>query len=378
LDNVCGGSGVGVSKQFSEFLDYELPQGRIAQRPRPRVEGEASSLLLHASCSAEGGPSFVDRKFRDFPSLLREGDLLVFNNSKVLPVRFFVDRGDSRPAEVLLLRPSETDLAFALEQSELSWEALARPMKFFSSGKDFELNSDLSMRVEGRTEDGRRLKVRLSTRTSNPLMEVLEATGSMPIPPYIREGRADADDLDRYQTIYAQQPGSVAAPTAGLHFTGKTLDKIRKKGVELAYVTLHVGPASFQAVQGDVANHPMPQELCEIDSATAAQLTAARREGRRVVAVGTTTVRTLESAALRQNDSSVPSGRFATELLIAPGFEFNLVDAFLTNFHQPRTSHLLLVAAYLGGAALREAYAHALAGDYFFLSYGDSMFLDRI
>ncbi len=368
-----------MNDPFADFLNYDLPAERIAQRPRPRVDGEASSRLLHVRTHADGTARIEDRSFRDFPSLLREGDLLVFNNSKVLPVRFFVDRGDSRAAEVLLLRPVGIDLAVALGQSEVSWESLARPMKFFSEGKSFDLGANLSLSVEGRTEDGRRLRVRLSTTDAKPLAEVFEALGSMPIPPYIRGGVADSLDRERYQTIYAKQAGSVAAPTAGLHFTEKTLERIQRLGVELAYVTLHVGPASFLPIQGDIDDHPMPQEVCEVDSHTAEQLSRARKEGRRIVAVGTTTVRTLESLALRSSDGErISSGRFATELLIAPGYEFALVDAFLTNFHQPRTSHLLLVAAFSGGAALKEAYGRALNSDYQFLSYGDAMFLDRV
>lgn len=306
----------------------------------------------------------ADRVFAELPDILRAGDLLVINNSKVLPHRFIFEHRNSEMEVLLLEEETEAD----------HWLCLAKPMKRAKLGEDLALSEHILARVLGRDESGERLRLVLRTHNSTEnLSGLILSEGQMPIPGYIRQGRADHTDAELYQTVYAKHAGSVAAPTAGLHFTAELFHTLKEKGVEVQELTLHVGPASFQPVR-DFANHEMPTEWYSISADVMAALERAKKEKRRIVCVGTTSARTLESAArdLPKPDEFVP-----TKLFITPGFEFKYVDVLMTNFHQPGTTHLLLVAAFIGEENTSRIYEHALASDYRFLSYGDTMLLER-
>ncbi len=348
------------------MFDYDLPTDRIAQRP---LSDRTAARMLYASHS--GGELLIDdRCVSELPEILREGDLLILNDSKVLPCRFFATKdGSTAEIEVLLLseHPSGLDC----------WEALARPMKRLREGGRLSLAPGLQATVLGRggaNEDRIVLKLEKSVEDGLPMLRTIEALGSMPIPGYIRGGRADEADLIRYQTEFGKFPGSAAAPTAGLHFTAELLNALEGKGIGSAYVTLHVGVASFAPIR-DAATHQMAVEWYSIPSETRDRINRTKAAGGRVVAVGTTTVRSLESAAsggtLKFSDDLQ-----STKLMISPGFNFNVVDLLMTNFHQPKTTHLLLVSAYFGEVFVRRLYAHALQSEYRFLSYGDCMLLD--
>lgn len=366
------------------LFPYDLPPSRIAQRP----VAPGASALLHARCAEGGsGVSIADRRFADLPEILLSGDLLVLNNSKVLPTRFF-PAGFTEKAEVLLLQPRETAMNTA-ESSQTNrsqdWEALARPMKKFERAQQFALSAHLHAEVLGRNASGEALRLRISSNEPSLSVEqCIELDGRMPIPPYIRQGRADEEDSYRYQTVYAEVGGSVAAPTAGLHFTPRLFEQLRASGIEYQFVTHHVGPASFLPVRdGEWDSHIMNTELYSISAETINAVTRCKKEGRRVVAVGTTTVRALESYFethsfdVHEESAQSRSAAFAsTQLFITPGFEFKVIDALITNFHQPLSTHLLLVAAFSGIDQCRTMYEHALAGSYRFLSYGDAMFIE--
>lgn len=331
------------------YLGYNLPPERIAQRP---IEGarDTSKLLVFRNNEIEDSNVF------HLPDYLRTGDVLVLNNTKVLPYRFFTEHG-----EILLC---------SLEANSGLWRALARPMAKFEKVGTFQLNKDVSARATGRTPDDYLL---LELKSELPLEEALSKGGVMPIPPYIRRGHADEHDAQTYQTVFAQTPGSVAAPTASLHLTPNVLAAIKERGVKVVSVTLHLGPASFLPVRGEIATHSMPSERYEVSGETWTEVEAAKREGRRVVAVGTSAVRTLESFVRGGRADTLCE----TKLFITPGFEFQIVDVLMTNFHQPDSTHLVLVNAFMGGDATQRIYEHALATDYRFLSYGDSMLLER-
>lgn len=349
---------------------YTLPESKIAQRPAGVSGSRAQSKLLHAVAQKAGGASISDHYFTELESLLKKGDLLVLNNSRVLPCRFFARReGDGKEFEVLLVYPAVDGL---------NWEALARPMRRLRAGDVLILSEHLRARVSGRTEDGQRLHLVLSSEGDERLCaEILAEEGMMPIPPYIRKGHADQSDREFYQTIYAAVPGSVAAPTAGLHFTDELFDCLARAGVSRAYVTLHVGPASFLPIKSDeLSAHKMLAEKYLIPQETRAAVARAKESGGRVVAVGTTSVRALESAALGA-DIAQGGEMHETELLITPGFRFRVVDSIITNFHQPGSTHLLLVAAFIGRRNTEQIYSYALERDYRFLSYGDGMLLER-
>lgn len=353
------------------LFPYVLPDARIAQRPAAAGE----SRLLHARLRQGRSCEIVDRAFTDLPELLRAGDVLVLNNTRVLPTRFFPeDLGAS--AEVLLLQ--------RLEQSKERevWRALARPMKRVEKRGVFRLSTNLTATVLGRDDTGDALLLAVEpTSGDESVATLLYRDGSMPIPPYIRQGRADDDDATRYQTIYAEVAGSVAAPTAGLHFTPSILAEVRRKGVEISFVTHHVGPASFLPVrEGNWQCHTMAEEYYLISHPTYASVRAAKEQGRRIIAVGTTSVRALESFFAKGiTDSQLASEvdqLKTTSLYITPGYQFQVIDALITNFHQPQSTHLLLVAAFTGSRQCQEIYEHGLRQEYRFLSYGDSMFLE--
>jgi S-adenosylmethionine:tRNA ribosyltransferase-isomerase len=341
---------------IAEF-DYELPPELIAQHPL--AERDASRLMVLRR--AGGEPEH--RAIRDLPELLSPGDLLVANRSRVLPARLLGRRPGGASAELLLIARTGPD----------EWEALARPGRRLRPGDVVVVSPELSVRIEGTPQepDGRR-RVRLLSagEESEPLLGRL---GHVPLPPYIR--RPDGpDDHARYQTVYAREPGSVAAPTAGLHFTEALLARLRERGVEWAELLLHVGPGTFRPVQAArVEDHRVDPEPFEIPEPTALAIRAARARGGRVVAVGTTTARALESAADCQGGVAPTCSR--TGLVIVPGFRFRVFDALLTNFHLPRSSLLLLVAAFAGRERVLSAYADAVRNRYRFYSYGDAMLL---
>jgi S-adenosylmethionine:tRNA ribosyltransferase-isomerase len=311
--------------------------------------------------TAGGVPS--DHVFRDLPSLLRPGDLLVVNRSRVFPARLRGRRMKGGEAEVLLLRRT----------APRTWEALLRPGRRLRVGAEIRCESGLVVTVLGGplAEDGRR-EVRLDAPGDPDAL--VETAGQVPLPPYIQR-RPETADSERYQTVYARESGSVAAPTAGLHFTPELLAALPAAGVELAELFLHVGPGTFRPVKvADVRDHRVASEPFEIPPETASAITRARERAGRIVAVGTTVVRALETAALPGR--TVRAGAAATDLVILPGFEFQIVDALITNFHLPRSSLLLLVAAFAGRERTLTAYREAVSRGYRFYSYGDAMLID--
>ncbi|HEY7214787.1 MAG TPA: tRNA preQ1(34) S-adenosylmethionine ribosyltransferase-isomerase QueA, partial [Thermoanaerobaculia bacterium] len=318
-------------------FDYELPASSIAQEPAPR--GESRLLVLDRE-----GPERHAR-IRDLPCLLTPGDLLVLNDTRVIPARLFGRRiGGGGRMELLLVE--------RLDDRE--WSALVKPGKRARPGTAIELAPDLTAEVIDKDEEGR-----YRLRFSEPVEPHLERLGHVPLPPYIH--RPDtAADRERYQTVYARQPGAIAAPTAGLHFSEELLREIEAAGVGIARVTLHVGIGTFKPVTAErIADHRMDRERYEIGEEAAEAIRRTRERGARVVAVGTTVVRTLESAALASG-GEVRAGGGATGLFIAPGFKFQVVNALLTNFHLPRSTLLMLVSAFAGRERVLAAYEEAI------------------
>jgi S-adenosylmethionine:tRNA ribosyltransferase-isomerase len=347
-------------------FDFHLPDDRIAQEPAPR--GESRLLVL----DAPPGLAERHRRVADLPQLLLPGDLLVVNDTRVLPARLYGRRlvsGEGGATEeggrVELLLVEKVD------DGTNEWEALARPGKKAKPGTCLRFDDNLEAEVTARLADGRH-----RVRFSEPVEPHLERLGHVPLPPYIK--RADRpEDRERYQTVFATRPGAVAAPTAGLHFTPEILDRLAARGVETARVTLHVGIGTFKPVTADLVHeHVMDEERYEVPEATAAAIAEARRRGGRVVAVGTTTVRTLESAA--DEDGTVHPGAGRTGLFIVPGYRFRVVDALLTNFHLPRSTLLMMVSAFAGRERVLAAYEEAVAEGYRFYSYGDAMWMNRV
>jgi S-adenosylmethionine:tRNA ribosyltransferase-isomerase len=335
----------------SDF-DYELPPASIAQEAAPR--GESRLLVL----DREGAGRHA--QVRDLPSLLRPGDLLVLNDTRVIPARLFGRRaGSTGKMELLLIE----------RLSDREWDALVKPGRRARPGTVIELDSTLSAEVVDKREDGRH-----RLRFSEPVEPHLDRLGHVPLPPYIH--RPDTqEDRDRYQTVYARSPGAVAAPTAGLHFTERLLEEIATAGIGIARVTLHVGIGTFKPVAVErIEDHRMDRERYEIGAEAAEAIRA--REGGRIVAVGTTVVRTLESAALARGGEVLP-GAGSTEIFITPGFRFQVVDALLTNFHLPRSTLLMLVSAFAGRERILTAYKEAVREGYRFYSYGDAMLAER-
>jgi len=357
-------------------FDYSLPAEAIAQQPAPRG---ASRLLV---LDREGEERH--RRISDLPALLRPGDLLVVNDTRVLPARLYgrVAGGESRASR-------ELELLLVEGLSEREWEVLARPGRRARPGAVIEISEHAGIGDEGKgatgpgsgifaevvalAGDGRR-----RVRFSEPIEPHLERLGHVPLPPYIRRPDQPAD-RERYQTVYARRPGAIAAPTAGLHFSNELLAALAGGGIEKVALTLHVGIGTFTPVTAPlVSDHRMDRERYEISEETAAALAQARAAGRRVVAVGTTVVRALEgAAATAAANGEVPVGAGATDLFITPGFRFQVVDALLTNFHLPRSTLLMLVSAFAGRERVLAAYEEALSLGYRFFSYGDAMLAER-
>jgi S-adenosylmethionine:tRNA ribosyltransferase-isomerase len=347
----------------SEF-DFDLPEQLIAQEP---AEDRAGSRMLTLDRAAG---TWEDRWFRELPCLLRPGDLLVLNDSRVIPARLFAHRAGLH-TQANHQVTGRVQVLLAEQLSEWEWKALVRPGRKVLTGEHLDF-SDGALRAEvmAHGEFGER------TLRFEPVLDffgAVERLGHMPLPPYIhREDRAG--DRERYQTVYARERGSVAAPTAGLHFTPEILAEIRARGVEVATVTLHVGLGTFQPVRVDrVEDVELHAERYTVPQETAAALNAARREGRRVVAAGTTTVRTLEHCARKGGEFEAHSG--STSIFISPGFEFRVVGALLTNFHLPQSTLLMLVSAFAGREKVLAAYRHAVDVGYRFFSYGDCMLI---
>ncbi len=339
----------------SDF-DYELPQELIAQRPAAVRD---HSRLLVVSRSDD---SISHRRFYDLPEFLDPTDLLVLNDSRVFPARLLGHRVPSGGAVEVLLLSREPSGA---------WRALVRPGRRMREGARFEVTSKAAAirgEIVGVEADGSRL-VELEGE------EHVDALGVTPLPPYVHE---PLDDPGRYQTVYARQRGSVAAPTAGLHFTPELLDRIRGSGVEVAFVTLHVGWGSFRPVQSeDIASHELHSEYYELSDEAAGAVNAARRDGRRIVVAGTTAVRLLEHAAARLDDAerAVEAGSGWADLFITPGHTFRAVDALVTNFHLPRSTLLMLTCAFGGRELILRAYREAVEQRYRFYSFGDAMLI---
>ncbi len=334
--------------------DYPLPDGRIARYPAERRDGSKLLVLPH------GGGPIRHLHFRDVGELLRAGDLLVVNESRVRPARLLGHKPSGARAEIFLLRPISDD--------ETLWEALVRPGSKLKPGRVVDIADDLRVEILDSAPGGGRV-VRLLTEGS--IDEALERHGHMPLPPYI-DRDDEALDRERYQTVYARTPGSVAAPTAGLHFTDALLAELEAGGVSRAAVTLHVGIGTFRPVEvEDPTEHEMHHERYEVSVEAADAVNDTRARGGRVWAVGTTAVRTLESVS--DEAGRVHPGQGATDLFIRPPYRFKVVDGLLTNFHLPRSTLLMLVAALGGYGRVMDAYAEAVAGDYRFYSYGDAM-----
>lgn len=350
---------------LSEF-DFELPEELIAQEPPP-VRGGSRLMSIDR---ASGTISHL--AFADLPSLLRAGDLLVVNDTRVFPARLIGTRvPGGGAAECFLVRPAdEPDTWIALVHPGQRLKEGSR-MLFAAAAKDGGVV--LHAEVVGRHFHGRRT-VKLRTEDGSPVRDAIDALGHVPLPPYIK--RPDAiGDRDRYQTVYARERGSIAAPTAGLHFTPEILKALADKGVERASITLHVGYGTFQPVRVEsIEEHEMEGEHYEVTPGAADALSRAKREGRRIIAVGTTTTRTLESLEVSP-EGLVAAGSGETALFIHPGHSFKLVSGLITNFHLPKSSLLMLVSAFAGRDTVLAAYRDAVAHRYRFYSYGDAMFV---
>lgn len=351
--------------QVSDF-NFHLPEELIAQKP---LADRAGARML--TLSRKTG-SFQGHCFREFPDMLREGDVLVLNNSRVIPARLFAHRAGLHTQEGH--RTTGRIQVLLTEQiSEWEWRVLARPGRKVLTGEKLTFGDNvLHAEVTAHGEFGER------TIRFEPVADffgAVEKLGHMPLPPYIH--RADeAADRERYQTVYAEQRGSVAAPTAGLHFTAEILQKIREKGVQIEYLTLHVGLGTFQPVRVDkVEDIHLHTEHYTLAEVTAEAVNAAKREGRRVIAAGTTTVRTLEYCASTALHGKLEPHSGATSIFISPGFRFRVVDALLTNFHLPQSTLLMLVCSFAGRDHVLAAYKYAVEAGYRFFSYGDCMFL---
>ncbi|HEY0719851.1 MAG TPA: tRNA preQ1(34) S-adenosylmethionine ribosyltransferase-isomerase QueA [Gammaproteobacteria bacterium] len=329
---------------------FDLPDSQIAQTPPP-LRGASRLLYLDGAHN-----ELRDLQFAQLPGLLRTGDLLVFNDTRVIPARLLGQKGSGGKVEVLVER--------LLDEQRVA--AHVRASKSPKPGSTLILEGQVSVEVLGR------LGELFELRFPGPVLPILKKVGRLPLPPYI-ERAPDATDSERYQTVYAKREGAVAAPTAGLHFTDEMLEQLQADGIEFAYVTLHVGAGTFQPVRADeLHEHVMHSEWLEVPAETVAAVERTRARGGRVVAVGTTVVRSLESAA--SNGELQPfSGE--TAIFIYPGYQFRVVDVLVTNFHLPESTLLMLVCAFAGYDEVMAAYRHAVAQGYRFFSYGDAMFL---
>jgi len=332
-------------------FDYTLPPALIAQYP-PATRGASRLLILD-------GPRARDGRFADLPALIAPGDCLVFNDTRVIPARLLGRKASGGQIEMLIERVLDRTRALA----HIRASKAPRPGGVLAFGEN------LRCRVLAKREDG---LYEIESIDALALTELLARVGHLPLPPYIARGD-EALDAERYQTVYARTPGAVAAPTAGLHFDAAMLDALRAAGVHFGYLTLHVGAGTFQPVRtDDLAAHRMHSEFLEVPAALCDLIASVKAAGKRVIAVGTTAVRALETAAA---SGTLAPWQGDTRLFILPGYRFKVVDALLTNFHLPRSTLLMLVAAFAGHARTLAAYRHAVAAGYRFFSYGDAMFV---
>jgi len=374
-------------------FDYHLPEDLIAQEPPAdragarmlhlaRPSGQVDQVAETAARHAAAAERMENTVFRRFPDLLRPDDLVVFNNTRVFPARLFGHRSGARAQPVSSRNPASRDFLKGRTEVLLTrqvgpnrWEALVRPGRKIGIGERirFGEHDDLQAEIVARGEFGERT---LQFDAVPDFFERVERIGHIPLPPYI--GRADqASDRDRYQTVFARERGSVAAPTAGLHFTPEILERIHARGIETCEVTLHVGLGTFQPAREErVEDNRLHTERFHVSEETARAIQTAIAARRRIVAVGTTTVRTLEYCAMRSGASRVDPGDGEADIFIYPGFRFRIVGALLTNFHLPQSTLLMLVSAFAGRERTLAAYAHAVASRYRFYSYGDCMFLE--
>jgi S-adenosylmethionine:tRNA ribosyltransferase-isomerase len=351
--------------QVSDF-NFHLPEELIAQKP---LEDRAGARML--TLNRKTG-EYEDRQFREFPEMLREGDLLVLNNSRVIPARLFAHRAGLHTQEGHKTT-GQIQVLLTEQINEWEWKALARPGRKVLTGEQLTFGDNtLNAEVIAHGEFGERT---IRFEPTPDFYGTLEKLGHMPLPPYIHR-QDEAADRDRYQTVYANQRGSVAAPTAGLHFTPQILQKIREKGVQIEYVTLHVGLGTFQPVRvAKVEDIHLHTERYTLPEATAEAVNSAKRERRRVIAAGTTTVRTLEHCASVARDGRLEPHSGETNIFVSPGYQFRIVEALLTNFHLPQSTLLMLVSAFGGCEQVLVAYKHAVEAGYRFFSYGDCTFL---
>ena len=337
-----------------EEFDYYLPQELIAQHPNEKRDHSRLMVIDRKTDNIE------HKYFYDILEYLNEGDCLVLNNSKVIPARIFgKKRGTGANIEFLLIKKIEGD----------TWQVMVKPGKRVKPGDIIDFSEDFSCHILDFGEDGTRIG---EFKYDGIFMEALEKIGSMPLPPYI-ERASELEDKDRYQTVYCKEEGSVAAPTAGLHFTKELLEKVKEKGVKIAYVTLHVGIGTFRPVKvDDVKDHVMHFEEYEVSEETAYIVNETKKNGGKVIAVGTTSTRTLESATV---DGRLQIGNGETSIFIYPGYEFKMVDMQITNFHLPKSTLLMLVSAFYSKCGIDKAYKEAVATEYKFFSYGDAMII---
>lgn len=341
----------------SDF-DFYLPESLIAQHPTP---DRSASRLLYLNGTTG---SVSDHSFTDLPDFLNPGDLIVFNNTRVIKARLFGEKSTGGQVEVMIERVLDTHRALAQIRASRSPKV----------GSKLKLANAFEVAVLARHDD----LFELHVLSESPILELLEKYGALPLPPYITH-TATKEDETRYQTVFSQHLGAVAAPTAGLHFTDGILEKIRQNGVGVAYVTLHVGAGTFQPVRVDnIAEHKMHGEIYVIPEETADAIRATKQNGGKIIAVGTTVLRALESAAQLATPSElIKTGQNETHIFITPGFGFKIIDRLFTNFHLPKSTLLMLVSAFAGFDKIKKAYAHAIEKKYRFFSYGDAMLLDK-
>ncbi|MGX8882200.1 tRNA preQ1(34) S-adenosylmethionine ribosyltransferase-isomerase QueA [Methylovorus sp. SPW-M1] len=338
----------------TEDFDFFLPEELIAQFPAAERDG-SRLLRLDGNSGA-----IADHQFRELPQFLNAGDVLIFNDTRVIKARLQGHKESGGSIELLIERPLDTHRALAHIRASRS----PKP------GSRIFIGDGIPARVIERQDDLFLIEVEHAT----PLLDLLDQYGALPLPPYITHA-ADAEDDERYQTVYARTPGAVAAPTAGLHFNQAMLDRLQAAGIQIAYVTLHVGAGTFQPVRvDDISEHRMHSEFYTVPPATVDLINTARAAGHKITAVGTTALRALESAA---RSGTLVAGSGETDIFITPGYRFQVVERLLTNFHLPKSTLMMLVSAFAGEEHIRAAYAHAIASRYRFFSYGDAMLLER-
>lgn len=354
---------------LSEF-DYELPEELIAQKPTEKRQDSKMMVLDRKH------HQILHKHFFDIVDLIDDNSILILNNTKVIPARLYGYKETGAKIEVFLLKTATSLQLSTAGRESAYWEVLIRPSKRVKEGTIIKVSDELSVEVIKPLEDDGKWLVKMIYEGN--ILEILHKVGNIPLPPYIERKMADEDlkklDFERYQTVYAKDEGSVAAPTAGLHFTQEILKKLADKGVQIGYVTLNVGIGTFRPVKCEnVLDHKMDSESFEITQETADLINNAKKEGKKLIAVGTTTVRTLETAY--QQFGEIKACKSASELFIYPPYEFKVVDKLITNFHLPKSTLLMLVSALAGKDFIFEGYKEAIANKYRFYSYGDCMFI---